>query len=71
MSDIIEPAPVLDIFLARTMPRSQRGVALLVHKEAPQYAKMVEKAKRPDTDTREYRHYPEGIWVTRLWLGTR
>jgi hypothetical protein len=52
-------------------PRTDPGcwANVLVHKDAPQYAEMVAKAFERDADIREYRYCPQGIWVTRIWLG--
>ena len=58
--------------LSRPVPRpsgSGSRANVLVHKDAPEYAAMLEKSFEEHADIREYRYCLEGIWVTRIWLG--
>lgn len=53
-------------------PRPKAGPGdwanVLVHSDAPQYPHMVERARQPGADPREFRFVRQGIWVGARWF---
>ena len=62
---------LLDILKRRPDPKKRVVPYLWYLSEAPQYPAMLERAKRPNIDPREFHFDPDGmgIWVSRRWLG--